>query len=367
MPAAPEFSSDDRVAKVFVGRVFEVDRVLSTVRKQRIDQKTRPKPGTSLFWYHGFGGMGKTWLLRRIAYLAWKRNKSKSKSKSPNPAVLLVDWNPKDHTWSPLGTSVSDPFELFKGIAIRGTQVYGTDLFRPYWDAFLSFKEVSKEWNSLRSTRLRAAILSVSTSEIALPTRTSSAGQDVVPVQLVSDQAACDRDTLRDVLHAKRLWSDDPAELKKTLDLLRIRSPVQDEVYEAWADIIGPTETPYRALVVRPQTELAEVLRRCLTAASRIRPLLLFLDTCEELDEWTEYWLRKLLVPLLGSAYPVVAIVGSRSRPDRYLSIGEKGGWLDQLSGRIEDVSFDKGRHFAVSEIEELLSRANLKIPDFEI
>src|SRR4029077_3403270 len=119
-----------------------------------------------------------------------------TKAKAPLAAVLLIDWNPKDDTWSPLGTSVSDPFEVFKAVAVRATQVCGPELLQPYWDAFSTFKQLSKEWNSLRSRRLRAAIQNLSLPRNAQPVPISPGGQDTVP--LVSDQAAYDRDMLRD-------------------------------------------------------------------------------------------------------------------------------------------------------------------------
>jgi tetratricopeptide (TPR) repeat protein len=343
--AIPEFLPDDRVVRVFVGRSQDVERVLATVRKQRIAQKSRPKPGTSLFWYYGFGGMGKSWLLRRLAYLSGKP----VTGAQSRPAVLMLDWNPNDR-WSALATKVSDPRSVFSAIAIRAVQVYGPDIFQPFWNAYRHI-----DWASLRFVRFQMALRALASATTKSADPPVASGADTIPIKLDSDQAIRDGAILKGILREKKLWPDELKDLPGLSRYLEGNGPSQDEIFTAWAELIVSPEQVDRSLIVRPLSHLADVLRECLRKGAETRPLFLLLDTCEELDEWTEYWLRRLLAPLLASATPIVAVVGTRSRPDRYLRPGERGGWLEELPGRISHEPFDKGRYLQVSEIEKLL------------
>jgi len=357
MPPIPEFLPDDQVVRMFVGRTLDLENVLSVARKQRVGQKSRPRPGTSLFWFHGFGGMGKSWLIRRLAYLVSKPRRSKR----DQPAVVLVDWDPDDR-WSPLRIKPSDPLSLFRAIATRATQVYGPDLFRNFWIAFNRFESSVNKWTDLNIERFQRAIRACAFATQRLCETETDSDSDTLSVRPDCDSNGRDRDVLKAVLEEKGLWSNRPSELARALLLVQNRGPLQDEVYESWATLVATGPLLDRPLIVRPTSYLADRLRECLRVASDARPTFLLLDTCETLNEWTEYWLRRLLAPLLTSAAPFVVAVATRSRPDRYLRPGERGGWSDELAGRLSAIAFDKGRYFTATEIEELLTKSGATV-----
>ena len=363
---APVFEPDERLVIRFVGRADDVDRVLTTVRRQKTGQKSRPKPGTSLFWFHGFGGMGKSWLLRRLAYTMSRAGSRKARSdcgEVPSSGVLLVDWNPQDLRWG-VRAAASEPVGLFRSIAIRATQVFGGEPFKQFWADLAIWEQHSGLWNEL-SCRFHMALNSL-TKKPESTGVIGEAGPDRFAIRVTTPQGEQDALALKEVLQAMGFWPSDPKERTARLGRIERPSAERDEAYEKWAAGIAPA-IPHRELLARPYSALAEVLRIGLDKASRIRPVFLLLDTCEFLDEWTDGWLRKLLVPLLAGSSPMVVAIGSRSRPDRYHVSGGRGGWLDELAGRIVPVPFDRDRHFTVSEVAELLRRSKVSMPGTDL
>ena len=77
-----------------------------------------------VWWVHGFGGMGKSWFLRRFGVDAARA--------TPELGVLLVDWD--SATWrEPLTGEPASPADLYRAIAYRLAQVRGVAAANPYW------------------------------------------------------------------------------------------------------------------------------------------------------------------------------------------------------------------------------------------
>src|SRR6185436_8365528 len=77
-----------------------------------------------VWWIHGFGGMGKSWFLRRLAVEGVKVQ--------PDLGVLLVEWDSK--TWrEPLTGEPIVPADIYRAIAYRLAQARGVAAADPFW------------------------------------------------------------------------------------------------------------------------------------------------------------------------------------------------------------------------------------------
>lgn len=341
----PKFTSDARVVKSFVGRQTEVKQALSTVRGQKIGQKSRPGSGTSLYWYHGFGGMGKSWMLRHLAYKV-----SKSRSKTP-PAVVLVDWNPYGERWSTLDAIPADPLAMFRGIAIRATQVCGDDSFDEFWTAFSSLEQQQETLLAYQS-RFQAALSRLaSNSDHSKPI--NEPGPDRVPITFTSPKTERDIESLRNAVREYGLRTGNDT---SDTEGISVPSYDQDIVYEKWARQFLVSAHSSHEVVTRPYSYMVGLLQSGIERLSTVRPVFLLLDTCELLDERNERWLRRLLAPLLVDSAPIVVAISSRSRPDRFHSLGQRGGWREEFEGRLSSIPFDRDFFFTITDIQKLLS-----------
>src|SRR5262249_21764477 len=92
-------------------------------------------------WYHGFGGMGKSWFLRRAILEAQKR--------LPSAKVALIDWD--QPTWRhPLLQPPEMPKELLQPIAYRLAQLYGVETLDPFWSVERRVRDTEAEASQLR-------------------------------------------------------------------------------------------------------------------------------------------------------------------------------------------------------------------------
>jgi hypothetical protein len=107
--------------KDFIGRVGDQEAFgdAYTGLVERFEGKPPSSGGAKVqvFWYHGLGGMGKSWLLRRAMGL--------TAEKFPIVTTALVDWD--DPAWrKPNGDAQpANARELCDPIALRLAQLYG--------------------------------------------------------------------------------------------------------------------------------------------------------------------------------------------------------------------------------------------------
>ena len=151
-------------------------------------------------WYDGFGGMGKSWFLRKVKLETERRL-------LPQAKVALIDWY-LPALRSGLLMPPAEPRELFGAVADRLGQLYGVEALDPYWiaaarvsDAAADHQKVIRrfqrgltEWTKTRSGTLDSAMI--------------VGGKQEGYVQEQKDYL------LKDVLVKEGLWSDNPSETR---------------------------------------------------------------------------------------------------------------------------------------------------------
>jgi hypothetical protein len=203
LPPAPLLEEFEAVEELFIGRERLLadfgDALRGLDLRSRGDQPSGAA-AVQAAWYDGFGGMGKSWFLRK-AKLETERHLL------PRAKVALIDW---DLPSLRLGLS-SPPVEareLFRVIAARLGQLYGIGALDVYWTAETRvdqaagdrqnfIRHFAKSLDELASTRSRKADSYV----------TESGGErdDILKALLLEDG----------------LWVDDPAELQSNIDNAR--------------------------------------------------------------------------------------------------------------------------------------------------
>jgi hypothetical protein len=119
--------SEDR----FFGRSGLVNDFLGYIRGL-MHRSTRGKNTANLIWYYGFGGLGKSLLLRRCLIEAGK--------KYPSLRAGLIDWQ-IDKWRFPSGDHFYSAQDVLNPIAVRLTQLYGEDTMRQYWESRNGFRK----------------------------------------------------------------------------------------------------------------------------------------------------------------------------------------------------------------------------------
>jgi hypothetical protein len=107
---APELPTEE-LRERFIGRLGLLEDLGDALRGLENRQRNLPPQGAAkvqAIWYHGFGGMGKSWFLRRAILEAQQR--------VPSVKVALIDWD--QPSWrSPLSQPPEVPKELLQPIA----------------------------------------------------------------------------------------------------------------------------------------------------------------------------------------------------------------------------------------------------------
>ena len=298
-----------------------------------------------LFWLHGFGGMGKSWFLRRACIEA-------SSGAEGMCRVGLVDWHPYD--WHrPASTPPRDAPEVFDAIAYRLTKLYGPALMRDYWD---SRARLAPKWPLHRQWQERLdEVLSIFET---YGSEWKSHFPDTIVAHGPPSELRARLGKTASLLDSLGILSGPPEQVKVNLVRLRQETPSCETpmggFFERWATALADPE------VAQPTCTLAKSLQRCLRAACGQTPLLLALDTCEILSQHTHkdllhHWLRFLLSPLVNGQARILIIAASRDRADSDMS--SRYQWrdlLDPLSFR--SIDFDQAP-FTRADIKHLLEQ----------
>jgi tetratricopeptide (TPR) repeat protein len=368
---------DGLFAQRFIGRETELEDYQVAldglmVRFQRTREGARPSKAqrtrkgarpskVQLIWLHGFGGMGKSWFLRRAAV--------QTRSDSPTVKVALVDWYRSD--WcKPASTPPTEARDVFQAIAHRIAQLYGAEHLDPYWEAR---QRVNAQWDDVVSLywRLDDVLDHIQTHGPAWSNNVESSGEQ----GFLSGTRRIPRSELsftERLMREHGFWSDDPAKLERHIGTLRQHIPRYDlpdpgadhGFFDAWLVHVAGKKWD---VLARPCGLLADALQGCMRRVCAEAPLVLMLDTCEMLTPVLDGWLRRLLVGLLDGSTPLLALIGSRSRPDHYIGAGEKIGWRNAVeSVRFRSIAFDEERRFSLIQISQALAAAGLDLSEKE-
>lgn len=344
--------------RLFVGRhtlLEDLHAILQTLLQSRAPSVLRGS-GTSIrmLWVYGFGGMGKSWFLRKCCAEAEGHGEISSRLK-----IAVIDWHLQG--WhQPASTPPDGPRDMFQAIAFRVAQLYGMELLDEYWSLRA---EVDRSWEHHRQLhdQLDSALSFLAAHGPDWSTNTPELrGAD----DIVAPNARFGRLRLLErLLRERHQWSEDLKELSRRVNKLRLEhgrfdSPDGKDLFDTWAKELAGAEGE---LVSRPSGVLADSLQLALKKACSVAPLMLVLDTCEVLNHELDAWLRYLLAPLLNDDLPMLVMIGSRFRPDISMGYGDRGGWRDVVeSTRLRVLPFNEDVRFTIREITlalELLAK----------
>ena len=336
LPPLPKFD-ESLILNRFIGRRGMLERLKDLFRglMERAEKIKRPE-GTAakqLQWIHGFGGMGKSWYMRR-SYIAAQEHR-------PRIHVALVDW---DHTdWrDPLNDHPSSARNLMEPIATRLAQVCGVDTILPF-----------------REAKHRVAKAGIDHQRL----------QNQFNEQLGRLQREGDTDdAMLVLLRDRNIIRADPNEQKRQLNLLQTDRLRMDELFANWCETQATGVGDFEA-ASRPTNLLVSGLVRSLKNGASNTPLLLMLDTCEVVSrrEDLDFWLRRIVGPLCDDTTPILIQIVSRLRPDAGAAPGSRKGWLE-ISDRLFDVvDFNADdTQLSRAEIQSGLERLSPPVEDAE-
>jgi hypothetical protein len=304
-------------------------------------EKTVEAPGTEVraIWLDGPGGMGKSSFLRRACLEAAQQPIA--------PKVGLVDFDALKPDWHQPGAArLADPRDLFNAIAYRLAKLYGVESLADYWQT-------------------RAIVDGAWTEHVQLHRQLEEAFQHVDIDSPSSSPIEASHHPLakRDAAHAERVrWAEGylkekglwlPDKIMELQHQLQRFDQPSDDIY---SNFVGFFATGAGEEVTRPCRLLANALQQCLRQLCQKSPLVLALDTCEDIPRSIEVWLQSLLIPLLDGQSNLLILVGSQHRPI---------AWLDQVERvRFRNVHFSLSREgrFSLADIEKAVRLAGINL-----
>jgi hypothetical protein len=336
IPALPEIDASELSDDRFFGREgMLVD--LATAIKGTCFQSSGPKRSIQLIWYHGFGGLGKSSLLRR-AYIDARQQSEKIK-------IGLIDWYIPRLRY-PVGEHIIGPQDLFAAIAVRLHQLFGSDALKQFWCTYngATAREVVAR-RSVIEARFDAALRAIGKG---LP----SAPQDVTGIENggLGDSARREQEiqALSTILNEAGF---DPSndDFQRRLDEIRAYGKTRDAFLRIWGErCLSLAEAD--DLVLRPNDLMVEALQGCIRSIAQDSPLLLMFDTHEKLEETHDMWLRQLIAPLALEKLTLMVVVAGRSSP--------RPPWLNEVpESRRRVINFGDDVYFTPQEILAALNR----------
>ncbi|MEM7560495.1 MAG: tetratricopeptide repeat protein, partial [Planctomycetota bacterium] len=284
-----------------------------------------------LQWVHGFGGMGKSWYLRK-AYIDAQKHILKIR-------VALVDWAHTD--WrDPLNDHPKTPEDLMEPIAVRLAQLAGIEAIQP-------FREAKLRVSNARQDRHRL----LARFKEQMDRLQREGNTDDVMLQLLYDES---------------LRSDDKDEQKRLLDELRANRVEYDTLFGTWCQSEAVEVSDLDA-ASRPTNLLLDGLVRSIRKSANEMPLLLMLDTCEVISHrpHLEYWLRRIVSQLCDGKTPILIQIVSRLKPDAGTVPGRRKGWSEISDRLVSVVDFNADNCLlSRAEIEHGLRRLEPKVDE---
>lgn len=332
------------VDRLFVGRQRPLADLMAALNSLKANEALEQFSGGNevrLIWLHGFGGMGKSWFLRKAYVEAMDRN----------IATALVDWYEAE--WRlPLTDPPKNGIDVFRPIALRLCQLFGGDALPAFHRAYEEVRQQSAARGKL-SNRFEKALLVLLRSGANWPDRIRDPLSNYHLAQDDKGESPLESDasSLQGVLEASDLWRSDPQELGVVVDRLRGRDPIAwEEIQKRWMSQVA-SSSPLSAIA--PAELLSDTLAMEIARISRERPLVLILDTCELLSARAEYWLGRCLTRILNGGSRVLILIGTRGRPDERAVLPRYNWTTGVQRSRVRVVPLDENERFNRQEISE--------------
>jgi pimeloyl-ACP methyl ester carboxylesterase len=333
--SVPQSDFAEQVKDEFVGRVemrHELSDLIARLKQRR---------GT-VYWAHGFGGMGKSFLLRR-AFLDVPSQVKKA----------LVDWDDQTNRFrKPLRNSPTSLADLFDALAYAFHGAFDSRSFDRYWVA----SDVVRESETRRAGFERRFDMTVEELIKILsqqPPEDFPQASNYLPDHLET-QDDLNRQAERECLLA--LISDEPKVRKVLARLRRVRrnreeffdQAAWEILVERWINGVAPTEEEH---VRDPGGYLARRLCEITMEHLERHEFVLLLDTLEVLSQRLDRQLCQFLATITNSGFPLLTIIASRFEPDSRLPGGSFSGWHDMFGGRIKTEAFGRNARFTPTDV----------------
>jgi tetratricopeptide (TPR) repeat protein len=332
----------DEVNRHFVGREDirqVINESLQALEPSLPLTNDADRRGIRLFWLHGLGGMGKTWIILRTIIDLHQYAGDRSR-------FALVDFR--------LEGIVREPRELFDRVASRLTDVFGAEALIAYTNERSALEAV---WAEHRKHQDEFDELLTILGTLG-PDWEDKLSRLPLETLLLSGERKMRllRPTVA-VLKARGLWADTAVELRKQLDTVKGRPHRYDLPFD---DLVGEWFSTCHPEVSRriaaPSRCLAEALQACIRSLSELGPLLLAFDTFELVPPPVDSWLKFALLPLVRASSPVLVVIASRWSLDSRADVFDRHSWRELIPRtRFKTVDFNSELELVPKEIEQLL------------
>ena len=348
----------------FVGRERLLSDYEDALRGLDARWKGTPVLGGGLvqaIWYSGFGGMGKSSLLR----MAMLRTEELVSAK-----FALIDW---DHVqWrKPLALPPDDLETMLKPVAYRLAQLYGVDELDDYWaadarvtaaagDRAMRYQQFVDDLNRIGHAETND---SGQSSAVATARGAAAPGHSADREGLSSERLSSERPTaaLRSALTQLQLWGKPLSVIEQQFF---VEPEMQETAFRQWVEASGMPLADKEA-ALRPNEVRIGGLQACIRAVSVKQPLVMAFDTCELLSTRLDQWLRRLLAPICDGTTPVLILIASRLAPDIADPDRKSDTWRADVGDiRWRRVDFTEDVRFTVDEIAQALQRSRVPVPD---
>ena len=332
-PSAPPVPGLEEARASFVGRE-DLVRTMQSVLDAVAPRAPGERPHTAGVWFHGLGGMGKSWLLRKALLLAEDHRGAAGGGRPPDS--LYVDCEDPEACGRALSDPTMDVVDVLDPLAARLASLRGPAAVASYVRA---------------RERYRDAIVLHRHSMGRLRDQLSSLGRLTAP----------DIDpSLRIVLDARGAPSDAASLAQYATDLLEDAAGLR-ALMDAWLQQREPLSDVDRRWRAEPDESLARAFAATLSSAARERPLLVALDTAEFLGVPVEAALRAVVGGLASAGDPVGWFVSSRLAPGRS-DVAATAAWADLTGKPVLAVAIDDKHLLTPGEIGALLAKT--RFPD---
>ncbi len=298
----------------FVGRLNEQEWFRITMEKLKKADKDTPPYANTLLVY-GVGGMGKSYLCRRFEQIV--------QTEYPEAAPIFVDWDRCKNRGSTM-----TPEELVDAVAEGLNACFPKEL-KGYWGAKKDIhKEQEKISRLLEQKRQSLGPVAGAVGEVA----GTAAGGTIVGSMVTEG--------------VKLLGKGLSAMDERTL---RERAGVSDDRLRLYKD---------------PASALARRLLDCIgrVTGKKGRPVVLFLDTCELLARWEDWFTSRFLAPLVEENRRLVLIFSGRHNPYDQRAV-EQDGKAREIRGMGDLMAYPPQRMdmalFSKGEIADYLHKMN--------
>jgi hypothetical protein len=339
-PPRPLFEAE--VNEQFVGRerqLRDLCAMFGGLAANAFDgPRTAPDGEVRLIWVCGYGGMGKSWLLRKAFVEA----------KNAEITPVLIDWQEQD--WHrPLKEAATNGIDVFRPIALRLRQVFGSELLRAFDRAHREVQTSARARTDLGLRFNKAlAVIKQYGAEVSRHYDPSINSH----VQNFSEQ---DIYILEEILEEKRLFNPRPEEIRARIERYSTADPIAWHLIRcSWIARVDAFST---AAVSNPEGFLSDAMCDVLHEIASQKSVFLILDTCERISPKAEYWLGQCLARAIGISDRLVVLIGTRGTPaERAVAPGRD--WVNPIPSRLYRlIRLDDAARFNRLEIRKVGER----------